>query len=183
MADPGPVASIFWLDSELESSIFLDAVITVVDSKFIVQHLDEKRPDGAVNEAQRQIAFADIILLNKRDLVTDQQAEEVKERVREINKLAPLISSTKSVVNLQEILDRKAFDPDPALIEPYLRENKGECCDHAHEQGHTHHHGNPHDNQITTITIFATGSVDLIEFERYTSILFARNVSPFHFRI
>ena len=135
------------------------------------------KPDGAVNEAQRQIAFADIlppyipsdtppsfplpslrhssvppsptlhsqpplptpsslfpsrprpfshstpdiILLNKRDLVTEEEAEGVKERVREINPLAPLLPSTKSVVDLQQILDRKAFDPDPALIEPYLK--------------------------------------------------------------
>jgi len=166
MADPGPVASIFWLDNELESSIFLDAVITVVDSKFIVQHLNEVRPDGAVNEAQRQIAFADIILLNKRDLVTDKQAEVVKERVREINQLAPILSSTKSVVDLNQILDKKAFDPDPVLIEPYLRDHKVDCCDEAHVQGHVHH-GNPHDNRITTITIFSKGSVDLLEFNRW----------------
>jgi G3E family GTPase len=76
MANPGPIASIFWLDSELESDLFLDAIITVVDAKHIALQLDPG--NGAAEEAEMQIAFADRIILNKVDLVTEQELDEVQ---------------------------------------------------------------------------------------------------------
>ncbi len=65
MADPGPVAAALWTDAELGSSVCLDSIVTVVDARNIRGQLAESRPDGAINEAQQQIAYADVILLNK----------------------------------------------------------------------------------------------------------------------
>ena len=66
---PGPIASTLWLDKQLEATIGLDAIVSVVDAKHILKRLDEVKPEGAVNEAARQIAFADVLLVNKMDLV------------------------------------------------------------------------------------------------------------------
>lgn len=65
LADPGPVAAALWTDAELGSAVCLDSIVTVVDARNIRRQLAEDRPQGAVNEAQQQIAYADIILLNK----------------------------------------------------------------------------------------------------------------------
>jgi G3E family GTPase len=65
MANPGPIASIFWLDDELESRLYLDGIVTLVDSKHVVRHLDSAKASGKCNEAFLQIAFADRIILNK----------------------------------------------------------------------------------------------------------------------
>lgn len=105
-ADPGPVASIFWVDDELESSIYLDGIVTVVDAKNVVRHLDDEKSaaHGDVNEAERQIAFADMIILNKKDLVSESDTNYVEERVRAINKLAPIIFSEKCRVDLDKVI-------------------------------------------------------------------------------
>ena len=65
MADPGPVAAALWTDAELQASVCLDAVVTVVDARNIERQLAQQPAEGAVNEAQQQIAYADVILLNK----------------------------------------------------------------------------------------------------------------------
>ena len=65
LASPGPMAAALWTDEELEADITLDAIVTVVDACHIARQLDEPREDGAINEAQEQVAYADVILLNK----------------------------------------------------------------------------------------------------------------------
>ncbi|XP_006231254.1 zinc-regulated GTPase metalloprotein activator 1 isoform X4 [Rattus norvegicus] len=87
LADPGAVASMFWVDAELGSDIYLDGIITVVDSKYGLKHLTEEKPDGLVNEATRQVALADMILINKTDLVSEE----------ELNKLRTTISLQKKL--------------------------------------------------------------------------------------
>jgi G3E family GTPase len=82
MANPGPIASIFWLDDELGSDLFLDAIITLVDAKHVLQHLDDASASSGSFEVAQQIAFADRILLNKIDLVDEQHLAVVEQRIR-----------------------------------------------------------------------------------------------------
>ena len=83
LADPAPVIQTFFVDEDMQSLLSLDAVVTVVDAKHIWQHWDE-------DEAQEQIAFADVILLNKTDLVTLEQLEELEKRIRGMNAIAKI---------------------------------------------------------------------------------------------
>src|SRR5207253_4815907 len=79
LADPGPVAQTFFSDDEMKAKLQLDAIVTVVDVKHIVQHLDDLR------EPEEQVAFADVILLNKTDLVTPAEVDALEKRLRAIN--------------------------------------------------------------------------------------------------
>merc|ERR1712070_1107117 len=90
MADPAPVAQTFFVDDEVKSFARLDGIITLVDAKHIEQHLDEEKPEGAENEAVEQVAFADRMILNKTDLVTEEDLERVTQRLRSINQFAPI---------------------------------------------------------------------------------------------
>ena len=76
LANPAPVIQTFFVDEEIKEAVFLDAVLTLVDAKHVTQHLDEEKPDGVVNEAVQQIAFADRILLNKIDLLSPDGSEK-----------------------------------------------------------------------------------------------------------
>ena len=82
LAHPGPVVQTFFVDEDVKEGTSLDAVLTVVDTKHIMLHLDEKKEDGFVNEAVQQVAFADKILLNKLDLVTSDEKAAVISRIR-----------------------------------------------------------------------------------------------------
>ncbi|XP_041601022.1 COBW domain-containing protein 2 isoform X5 [Vulpes lagopus] len=95
LADPGAVASMFWVDAELGVDIYLDGIITVVDSKYGLKHLEEEKPDGLINEASRQVALADIIIINKTDLVSEEDLSKLRAAIR---------------VDLSNVLDLHAFD-------------------------------------------------------------------------
>ncbi|XP_054533332.1 zinc-regulated GTPase metalloprotein activator 1B isoform X6 [Pan troglodytes] len=95
LADPGAVASMFWVDAELGSDIYLDGIITIVDSKYGLKHLTQEKPDGLINEATRQVALADIILINKTDLVPEEDVKKLRTTIR---------------VDLSNVLDLHAFD-------------------------------------------------------------------------
>merc|ERR1712227_816508 len=90
MADPAPVAQTFFVEPKVSKFARLDGIITLVDAKHIEQHLDEEKPEGAENEAVEQVAFADRLLVNKIDLVTEADLARVESRLRAINKFAPL---------------------------------------------------------------------------------------------
>ena len=85
MADPAPVAQTFFVDDMVKSFARLDGIVTLVDAKHIEQHLDEVKPEGAENEAVEQVAFADRILLNKTDLVSEEDLVRVEARLKGIN--------------------------------------------------------------------------------------------------
>ncbi|XP_069817984.1 zinc-regulated GTPase metalloprotein activator 1-like isoform X2 [Dendropsophus ebraccatus] len=110
LADPGAVASMFWVDAELGSDIYLDGIVSVVDAKYAMQHLLEEKPEGLINEAARQVALADVIIINKTDLVSVKELEEVKSVVRSINGLVKILETQRSRVDLTRILDLHAFD-------------------------------------------------------------------------
>ena len=124
LADPGNIAPMFWLDDGLGSTIFLDGIVTLVDAKNVLKSLDEgygdeKKPDEEHNHdspllttAHLQISHADVIIINKTDLVSDEELEKVVDRIRSINGLARIETTTKSQVPQLEglILDLHAYD-------------------------------------------------------------------------
>src|SRR5438105_6043430 len=109
LADPGPVAQTFFSDEEMKAKLQLDAIVTVVDAKHIVQHLDDLR------EPEEQVAFADVILLNKTDLVTPAELDELEHRLRAINATAPIHRCQNALVDMDKILGVCAFDLDRVI--------------------------------------------------------------------
>ncbi|GFR93348.1 COBW domain containing [Elysia marginata] len=109
LADPGPIASIFWLDEELCSDVYLDGIVVMVDAKFCERHIDEKKEDGSVNECQKQIALGDVIILNKTDLVSAEQLSKLKDLIRSVNNFAKIVETSHSNINPESILDINAY--------------------------------------------------------------------------
>jgi G3E family GTPase len=135
LADPAPVAQTFFMDDNLGRKTKLDAIVTVADAKW----LNERLKDAP--EAKNQIAFADVILLNKTDLVSPDELRDVEARIRGINPYAKLHKTQRAQIPLDAVLDRNAFDLDRILdLEPAFLE--GDEHDHDHEHGHEHgdHH-------------------------------------------
>ncbi len=110
LADPGPVAQTFFMDDEISSEFSLDGIITLVDTFHINQQL------GRSDESTEQIAFADVIVLNKTDLVKDTELDKLEARLREMNKMAKFIRSEMANVPINSVLDKSAFNLDQALI-------------------------------------------------------------------
>lgn len=115
LADPAPLIQSLYMDDKCAERMRLDAVLTVVDSKHLPIHIKssnngEKGAHGGVPEAVQQLAFADRILLNKIDLVTDEELQAVVASVVGINPTAQMITCAHSQVPLEEILNIKAFD-------------------------------------------------------------------------
>ena len=110
LADPGPVAQTFFMDDEISSEFSLDGIITLVDTFHINQQL------GRSDESTEQIAFADVIVLNKTDLVKDTELDKLEARLREMNKMAKFIRSEMANVPINSVLDKSAFNLDQALV-------------------------------------------------------------------
>lgn len=131
LADPAPVAQTFFVDDEIRDRLRLDAIVTVVDAAHVLDHLDEIKPEGVENESVEQVAFADRMLLNKTDLVSEEQLATVETRLRSINRGAGIVRTQNAKVDLSQVLDIGAFDlqrvltDDPAFLEQ---------DDHQHDQ-------------------------------------------------
>ena len=141
LADPAPVAQTFFVDENVGRRTKLDAVVTVADAKWLRDRLKD------APEAKNQIAFADVILLNKTDLVTEAELREVEARIRGINPYAKLHRTQRSQIALDQVLGRNAFDLDRILdIEPEFLHGDGHDHDHDHDHdhGHDHHHDHGH---------------------------------------
>jgi G3E family GTPase len=132
LADPAPVAQTFFMDENVGAKARLDAVVTVADAKWLKDRLKD------APEAKNQIAFADVILVNKTDLVQPEELREVEARIRGINPYATLHRTERSNIAIDQVLGRNAFDLDRILdIEPQFLE----ADDHDHDHDHHHHHG------------------------------------------
>ena len=173
MADPGAVISVFWTDEELKSPIYLDSVVTLVDCMHILKQLDEKK-EGCVNEAQRQIAFADKIILNKKELVNCETLQKVRQTVVEINRLAVVEETSFSKVQVDSILNIRAFDKEKSFS--VAESLQGVCSESC--EGESHHHDidkiseHKHDEDITTVNFVVEGkAVDLNKFTLFMSAL------------
>jgi G3E family GTPase len=164
LADPAPVAQTFFVDADVKAAASLDAVVTVADAKWLSDRLKD------APEAKNQIAFADVILLNKTDLVTPDELAEVEGRIRAINPYAKLHKTTKCGVAIDEVLNRNAFDLQRILeIEPeFLHEEEHHDHDHGHEHGHAHKHDEHdhkglkhyHDEEMQSLSLTLEGDVD-----------------------
>ena len=145
LADPAPVIQSFFMDEVMARRTQLDAVVTVVDAKHIWQHWES-------DEAQEQIAFADVILLNKKDLVTSDQLAELELKVRGMNAIATIHSTQTCAIPLDSLLGIKAFDLKNALnIDPEFLD------DAAHD----------HDQSVYSVAIKESGTVDSDKLNRW----------------
>jgi len=144
LANPGPVAQTFFVDEEVGANYMLDAVVTVVDARHAMQQLDEHE------EAQRQVGFADKILLSKTDLVDAAALEQLTARLKRINPRAPISRSDFGKAPLDEVLDLRGFNLNEKLeIDPdFLAQQDEHEHDHEHVHdehcGHEHHHHDHH---------------------------------------
>ncbi|OLP60998.1 cobalamin biosynthesis protein CobW [Xaviernesmea oryzae] len=146
LADPVPVAQTFFMDDDVRAKTELDAVVALVDAKHLPLRLKDSR------EAEDQIAFADVVLLNKTDLVTPEELARIEATVRVINPSARIYRTERSNIDLTRVLDQGAFsleralENDPHFLEEAAHEHDHVCgpdCDHDH---HHHHHAHDHDH-------------------------------------
>jgi G3E family GTPase len=146
LADPAPVAQTFFADEFVQQKMALDGIITLVDAKHIIAHLDEVKPDGVENEAIEQVAFADRIVLNKTDLVDEAHLVEVERRIRMINHSVQIRRCQKSAVDMDYILGIGAFSLDKIMQ-----------MDSAFLEEHKPHQ---HDDRVTSVGFSIKGEVD-----------------------
>jgi G3E family GTPase len=147
LADPAPVAQTFFVDDDVKRATRLDAIVTVVDAK----HLPARLKDSS--EAQEQIAFADIIVLNKMDLVTEAEAAEVEKLIKAINPYAEIRRATKSDVPLDAVIGRDAFNLQRILEkEPDFLSGEDD-----HE----------HDSQVNSISFEVSRPIDAEKFNAW----------------
>ncbi|WP_114375891.1 CobW family GTP-binding protein [Elioraea thermophila] len=155
LADPAPVAQTFFVDEDVRASAKLDAIVTVVDAK----HFPARLADAP--EAEKQVAFGDVIVVNKTDLVSAEELAEVERRIRAINPAAELHRAERSRVPLEVVLDRDAFSLERVLerMPDFLADEA-----HAHE----------HDAGVTSVSVALRGEVDPRRFEAWVTDLLAR---------
>lgn len=142
LADPGPVISSFYLDTELPFRMRIDGVVTVVDAVNVDRRLNEEKPEGVVNEAVAQIAYADRVVLNKVDLVDSAALSRVTKRVGGINRLAGVQRAARGVVPVDFVLGVGGFDLDK--VEGQVTAAQAPP---AASHDHPHHHDHQHDHE------------------------------------
>jgi G3E family GTPase len=173
LADPAPVAQTFFVDENVGRQTKLDAIVTVADAKWLNDRLKD------APEAKNQIAFADVILINKTDLVSPAELSEVEARIRAINPYARVHRTQRAQIPLNEVLERNAFDLDrildiePAFLEEEEGHDHGHHHDHGHAESHDHHdhdhkgHGglkHYHDEEMQSISLKSDKPLDADKF-------------------
>jgi G3E family GTPase len=159
LADPAPVAQTFFVDENVGKNTRLDAVVTVADAKWLRDRLRD------APEAKNQIAFADVILINKTDLVSDAELRETEARIRGINPYAKLHRTQRAQIPLNEVLGRNAFDLERILdIEPEFLHADDHDHDHHHDHDHDHDHAHGlkhyHDEEMQSIALSTDKPLD-----------------------
>ena len=153
LADPAPVAQTFFVDEKVTERYKLDGIITVVDAKHIIPHIEEEKPEGVENEAVEQLAFADRIMLNKIDLVSEDEIQEVEKKIKSINAFAPIYHTEKSVIDPSNLINIGAFDLNKTLeMDPEFLDTDAE-----HE----------HDQRVTSTSSIFTGALNVNKLERW----------------
>ena len=151
LADPAPVAQTFFMDELLSEKFEVDSIITVVDSKHVTKHLDDH------DEAQEQIAFADVIILNKTDLVSNDDLHSLERRLTNINPAAKRFHAQNCHINLNDILGINTFDVNRKLeIDPHFLED---------------HHHHDHDDKVSSAAFREEKPLDLEKVEHWMSYL------------
>jgi len=154
LASPGPVAQAFLLENEINQSLFLDGIITLIDSKNAWNHLKD------VEVAWEQIAFSHVLLLNKSDLVSHEELKNLENHVRAINPTAILFNTKNAQIDLNHLIDIGGFD----LSNVNLSDN--EFLDHGL---HDNHH--EHESEITSVSIACSGTIDPDKFNHWLRML------------
>ncbi len=176
LANPAPVAQTFFTDDEMKQNFRLDAIVTVVDSLHVNQHLE------ADDESVKQVAFADVILLNKTDLITPKELETLETKLRNINAMAKIYRTVNCDIPIDQVLNiggfsvERATEVDPKFLEPeypfewagayplaagkfdlVIGHAEGEGHDHDHDHGHEghhhHHHGNENELDVVILPV------------------------------
>ncbi|MAR94377.1 MAG: cobalamin biosynthesis protein CobW [Euryarchaeota archaeon] len=153
LADPAPVAQTFFVDDRVTERYKLDGIITVVDAKHAIPHIDEEKPEGIENEAVEQLAFADRIMLNKIDLVSEEEIKEVEKKIKSINAFAPIYHTQNSIIDPKTLIDIGSFDLERTLkMDPEFLDTDAE-----HE----------HDQRVTSISSKFAGALNVNKLERW----------------
>ena len=171
LADPAPVAQTFFVDDAVGRNTRLDAVVTVADAKWLADRLRD------APEAKNQIAFADVILLNKTDLVAPEALRELELRVRAINPYARLHKTQRCSLPIDEVLERNAFDLERILdLEPAFLNIEEDRHDHAHDGDRTHAHGmrHYHDEEMQSVSLHTERPLDPEKFFPWVQDLVAK---------
>ena len=182
LADPAPVAQTFFMDENVGARTKLDAVVTVADAKWLKDRLKD------APEAKNQIAFADVIVVNKTDLVSGDELRDVEGHIRAINPYATLHRAQRANVSIGEVLGRNAFDLDRILdIEPKFLEAEEHDHDddhHHHDHDHNgrghHHHGHGHglkhyhDEDMQSVSLRSDKALDPEKFFPWVQDLVAK---------
>lgn len=139
MANPGPVCQTFFMDDDIAEYYRLDAVVTIVDAKHGMETLDEQE------EAQKQVGFADRILISKKDLVTEAEYAALRRRIVHMNPRAAIEAVNFGDTDLKQIIDISGFNLNTILdIDPQFLADDHPDAAHDHEHGHDHAHGHDH---------------------------------------
>ena len=153
LADPAPVAQTFFVDEKISKRYELDGIITVVDAKNIIQHVEEEKPEGIENESIEQIAFADKILLNKTDLVDEEELLNVEKQIKAINSFAPIFRTEHGIIDPKNLINIGSFDLKRTLeMDPEFLDTDAE-----HE----------HDQRVTSISSKFEGSLNVNKLNRW----------------
>ncbi|KAK1288644.1 hypothetical protein QJS10_CPB19g00582 [Acorus calamus] len=179
LANPAPIIQTFYAEDQIFNDVKLDGVVTLVDAKHADIHLDEVKPQGVVNEAVEQIAYADRIIVNKTDLVQEPQIASLIQRIKSINGMAHLKQTEYGKVDLDYVLGIGGFDLE--RIESVVNSEDPEESHHDHDHDHDHHHHDHddhhdhkhehhahdhshdhiHDPGVSSVSIVCEGSLDL----------------------
>ncbi|KAL8171610.1 hypothetical protein V2J09_023414 [Rumex salicifolius] len=187
LANPAPIIQTFYAEDQIFDEVKLDGVVTLVDAKHARIHLDEVKPEGIVNEAIEQVAYADRIIVNKTDLVGESEVVSLIQKIKTINSMAHMKQTKFGKVDLDYVLGIGGFDLEriesavnvEGSKEDHAKENHDhdhdhDCekhdCDHHHhhyehsheEHGHDHHsHDHTHDPGVSSVSIVCEGTLDL----------------------
>jgi len=179
MADPGPVAQTFFMDDEVQAKTTIDGIVTLVDAKHVMLHWDAR-------EVQEQIAFADVIMLNKTDLVSSTELDALERRIKKMNAVAKVYRTQNSQIDLNHVLNVKGFDLDRILQhEPDFLKDGGHKHEHHEEtlslgvqleKKHVaakqeEHHDHVHDESVTSVGITIPGDLDSKKLNKWMSEL------------
>lgn len=156
LADPTPVAATFFIDNDVARQVRLDAIVTLVDARHALAHLDDPLLDGAANQAVEQVVTADRIVINKTDLASEAELQAVEARVRRINETAELLRSSYARVDVSRILGIGGFMPPPMV----LNDGQFHECDASCEHDSMPPAGHAHDPSVGSVSRVLDGAFD-----------------------
>lgn len=174
LANPGSLVDIFWLDEELESSLYLDGMVTMVDLLHLEQHLDDSRKQAKkdeeinyVNEAEKQIAYADRVILNKTDLVSEEDVARITLRVRSVNPMCTVVKSTFAVIDLDMVLNVRGYETNTLRLEALVKNEISM----------------PHDSSVHSVVVRVDAPVVVKKLEAWLGVLLWETADSEIFRI